>query len=414
MVHARGVKSGASRSRPWLAIVGGFGGVLVTAVFISATAYLVFRDSLPVQQPLVDDGIARFAYDDRLAEIREEIDRLTSRPVIDNSAIENAVQRLLGRQATLDARQDLIVDLKAMAKRAGIDFTAPVPPSPAAIAVPATVDATLITGGIQPTAALSTDPPLTTLVLRGNSEPTPAAAPPSVEDQLTVATTSLDDIERQQIAFVRAVSGNLANRTLQITSVIEGLGQKVPMRTPKRALREGGPYVPAAPDANAVAFRDGITAIADGISTFQAAREAARTLPLSRPVTTEATSSGFGERSDPFLGYAAMHEGIDFLAEFGAPVTATAPGVVTAAGPNGGYGNMVEIDHGNNIVTRYGHLSQILVKTGTKVSAGMVVGKVGSTGRSTGPHLHYEVRVKERAINPGPFLRAGGTLRSVL
>ena len=102
-----------------------------------------------------------------------------------------------------------------------------------------------------------------------------------------------------------------------------------------------------------------------------------------------------------------MHSGIDFREEYGAPVHATAAGKVVTAGPQGGYGNMVEIDHGNGLSTRYGHMSAILVSEGQWVEAGGVVGRLGSTGRSTGPHLHYETRVNDEAVDPIRFLRAG-------
>ena len=112
-------------------------------------------------------------------------------------------------------------------------------------------------------------------------------------------------------------------------------------------------------------------------------------------------------RTDPFLGRPAMHTGIDFRGDTGEPVHATAAGKVTIAGWNGGYGKMVEIDHGNGLATRYGHLSEIDVKVGQIVRIGQVIGKIGSTGRSTGPHLHYETRIDGEAVDPQKFLRAG-------
>ena len=102
-----------------------------------------------------------------------------------------------------------------------------------------------------------------------------------------------------------------------------------------------------------------------------------------------------------------MHTGIDLRGETGEPVHATAAGKVTIAGREGGYGNMVEIDHGNGLATRYGHLSEIDVKVGQTVRIGEVIGKIGSTGRSTGPHLHYETRINGEAVDPQKFLRAG-------
>jgi murein DD-endopeptidase MepM/ murein hydrolase activator NlpD len=112
-------------------------------------------------------------------------------------------------------------------------------------------------------------------------------------------------------------------------------------------------------------------------------------------------------RIDPFLGRPAMHTGLDFRGEIGDAIRATAGGVVVSAGWSGGYGRMVEIEHGHGLSTRYGHLSEIDVRVGQAVKTGQIVGRLGSTGRSTGPHLHYETRVEGDAVDPQKFLRAG-------
>lgn len=111
-------------------------------------------------------------------------------------------------------------------------------------------------------------------------------------------------------------------------------------------------------------------------------------------------SSGYGYRRDPVYGSSKFHEGLDFAAPTGTPVFATADGIVTCAERKGGYGNCIDISHGYNYLTRFGHLSQILVTEGQKVKRGEMIGKVGSTGKSTGPHLHYEVRFKDQPQNP--------------
>jgi murein DD-endopeptidase MepM/ murein hydrolase activator NlpD len=132
-------------------------------------------------------------------------------------------------------------------------------------------------------------------------------------------------------------------------------------------------------------------------------------VPLTAPVSvaTFDKSSGFGPRVDPFTGRYAFHSGVDFAGPWGSMVHATAPGIVVFAGNRGGYGNMVEIDHGYGIHTRYGHLSAINVRVGTRVGKGMGLGRVGSTGRSTGPHVHYEVWYDDVAKNPNNFIEAG-------
>lgn len=130
-------------------------------------------------------------------------------------------------------------------------------------------------------------------------------------------------------------------------------------------------------------------------------------LPTIQPVNVSYNASGFGWRIDPFSGRSAFHEGIDFAAPVGTPIVAAAGGVVIAAEYHHQFGNMLEIDHGNDIVTRYAHASRLLVKVGDIVRRGQHVADIGSTGRSTGPHLHFEVLVKGIQQNPHKFLMAG-------
>lgn len=129
-----------------------------------------------------------------------------------------------------------------------------------------------------------------------------------------------------------------------------------------------------------------------------------RLLPTMMPVAAPYNASGFGRRVDPFTGQWAMHEGIDFLADLGSPVVAAAGGVVVFAGKHPQYGYMVDIDHGNDLVTRYAHCSKLLVREGDVVHRGRKIAESGSTGRSTGPHLHFEVRFRGVAQNPAKFL----------
>jgi murein DD-endopeptidase MepM/ murein hydrolase activator NlpD len=136
-------------------------------------------------------------------------------------------------------------------------------------------------------------------------------------------------------------------------------------------------------------------------------------IPSQKPVQTVAITSNFGVRSDPFRGGAAMHAGVDIPGAYATPIYATADGIVGRSGWVGGYGNLVEIEHGRGIVTRYGHLSSSIVAAGTRVKRGQMIAYMGSTGRSTGNHLHYEVRIDGRAVNPMPFLQSGNYLMAM-
>jgi murein DD-endopeptidase MepM/ murein hydrolase activator NlpD len=134
-------------------------------------------------------------------------------------------------------------------------------------------------------------------------------------------------------------------------------------------------------------------------------------VPSDKPVKDASFTSGYGVRSDPFQGRAAMHAGIDLAGPVGTPIHATGDGVVLRAGwHNGGYGNFIEIDHGRGVTTRYGHLHKINIQAGQKVKRGQLIAQMGSTGRSTGSHLHYEVRIDGRAVNPIPFMKSNDYL----
>jgi murein DD-endopeptidase MepM/ murein hydrolase activator NlpD len=170
----------------------------------------------------------------------------------------------------------------------------------------------------------------------------------------------------------------------------------------------GGPFVPLKLAPNAGAFERQLYRINVNRAQVERLNRTLALVPYRKPVIGEVEfTSGFGIRSDPFLGRPAMHTGLDFRAGSGDPVRATANGKIVSSGWAGGYGRMVEIDHGNGLSTRYGHLSEINVKVGESVKIGQIIGEVGSTGRSTGPHLHYETRIDGEPVDPQKFLRAG-------
>ncbi len=138
--------------------------------------------------------------------------------------------------------------------------------------------------------------------------------------------------------------------------------------------------------------------------------EAAIAIPSMQPVAEMRLTSSFGVRSDPFRGTQAMHAGLDIPGPVGTPIYATADGIVSRSQRAGAYGLLIEVNHGKGIQTRYAHLSKMLVDANTRVRRGQLIGLMGSTGRSTGPHLHYEVRIDGRAVNPTPYIQAGDQL----
>jgi murein DD-endopeptidase MepM/ murein hydrolase activator NlpD len=168
----------------------------------------------------------------------------------------------------------------------------------------------------------------------------------------------------------------------------------------------GGPFVPSL-GANASAAdmtQATLVGLGTQIGRLEEMRRLLRSLPTGAPLDNFNIMSPFGVRRDPFNGQPAMHSGVDLSAPMRTPIMATAAGVVVVAGWNGEFGNMVEIDHGYGITTRYGHMSHIYVKVGQRIAARHVVGLVGTTGRSTGPHVHYEVLSDGKNLNPAKFL----------
>ncbi|WP_439532582.1 peptidoglycan DD-metalloendopeptidase family protein [Polymorphobacter sp.] len=213
-------------------------------------------------------------------------------------------------------------------------------------------------------------------------------------------------IENQQLAMVDRATGAAEARLRDTQALIRRLGLD-----PSRfaAVSEwrgsgrgvGGPFIPAT-DEIEPRFKD-LFISWRRLETMQASLAS---IPALVPVKNYRQSSTFGRRFDPFNGRVAIHAGMDMAGSTGEPIYASANGKVSRAGSASGYGNLVELDHGKGIETRYGHLSKVLVKPGETVRQGQLIGRMGSTGRSTGTHLHYEVRVDGQAVNPQPFLEA--------
>lgn len=169
----------------------------------------------------------------------------------------------------------------------------------------------------------------------------------------------------------------------------------------------GGPFIPASFNTGDDAARIQEDGLKQRMQYVIELSKLLQRIPLGGPIASQRITSGFGMREDPFNGHMAMHQGIDFVGPYGTKVYATAAGKVTYAGRFSEYGNFIEITHGDGLTTRYGHLKEVLVKEGQRVGRGTVIGLQGNTGRSSGTHVHYEVRKNEVALNPLPFFKAG-------
>lgn len=211
----------------------------------------------------------------------------------------------------------------------------------------------------------------------------------------------LAEIEARQLAFAERLTRFADARARRAEAAIRKLNLDPKFLSRNAQAAMGGPF-------EAIEGADDPRFERLGLSLARMAvlERALDGIPQVVPASVENITSGFGYRRDPFNGHAAMHSGIDFKGAVGSPIFAAAEGRVTFAGQKSGYGNAIEITHGNGMLTRYAHLSRIDVRVGQMVAAGATIGGLGSTGRSTGPHLHFEVRINDRAVNPRPFLEA--------
>ncbi len=345
------------------------------------------------------------AYESKLADLRGEMDRLTARAQMDKSSVEQAVGQVLDRQEQLAKRQELLGRIADAAKRAGFDVR-----MPAAAPRPKKGDKST---GPRASAGPAVATPQVQLASITGTAASGAALKAASAAKIAKIQSEVDAMERAQEATVAGLTRSVAQRTDRIAAVLQKVGTKVPgaRRTSDDAV--GGPFVPL-DDASPARFALGVQTLSKELDRLAATRRIALSLPWSAPLGNAPISSGFGARNDPFLGRPAMHTGVDFRAPMGYPAPAALSGRVIAAGWEGGYGNMVDIDHGNGIVTRYGHLSAIKVKVGESVKTGQLIGRVGSTGRSTGTHLHYEIRVNGRAIDPMTYIVPGREMARLL
>ena len=230
--------------------------------------------------------------------------------------------------------------------------------------------------------------------------------------RLDLIGRSLDRLEGGQMSALAAIDRLATRASSRDSAVLAATGlDPARLTATAPAAGVGGPYIPAEVDLNAPAFDRALAAVERDVGAAARLKSLMPFMPVRKPLAGEASvTSPFGYRPDPFLGRLALHPGVDLVQGYGADIRSTGAGRVIHAGPMGGYGTMVEIDHGAGLTTRYGHMSELLVQEGQEVGQGALIGRVGSSGRSTGPHLHYEVRVDGEPVDPERFLRAGAQL----
>ncbi|CAN7548410.1 M23 family metallopeptidase [Devosia sp. LjRoot3] len=315
------------------------------------------------------------AYEDRIAQMRVEIDRLHSRSFAQTGDINLQLQELSQQQEMLLEQHQLVKVLVEKADSLGI------------------AAADLPLGDVTSTASLAS-----------------MTSNPDVD----ATAISLERMMGETQMAMHGIAAVASTRADEIATEMRQLG--IPFALPETdANAVGGPLLPATDELNGTPMLDDANAVMSALLRYKAARESLDTAPVHMPITGNfRQSSNFGNRKDPFTGSRAFHSGMDFAAPSGTTVMSAAAGVVTYVGTKSGYGMVVEVTHDNGLVTRYAHLSGYLAREGQAVNTGTPIAKVGSTGRSTGPHLHFEIRKSDEAINPKAFLDAGKRLGAVI
>jgi murein DD-endopeptidase MepM/ murein hydrolase activator NlpD len=387
------------------------GTVVVLGMWSAATAtYFAFRDDV-LTRLIARQAEMQYAYEDRIAELRAKVDRTTSRQLLDQEQFDQKLDQIMRRQTALESRATALGampdtaatgSIRPQARGAALDqpaASASGTPKPSPIS-----DTVIFVAPPDREARLESRAPVIV-----KAQPNQFAKVQGFDNVLLRLQTSLDSVERRQMAALNSVEDGMESRVRRMRGVFTDLGldmAQLEAATPRSAI--GGPFVPVKLPADAGPFERQLSRINTTRVQVERLNRTLALVPYRKPVIGEVEfTSGFGVRSDPFLGRPAMHTGLDFRAQMGDPVRATANGKVASSGWAGGYGRMVEIDHGNGLSTRYGHLSEISVRVGDVIKIGQVIGAVGSTGRSTGPHLHYETRIDGDAVDPQKFLRAG-------
>lgn len=390
IIIARGDEVHSFILRRWMIGLGVLASAGLTFWLCATTAYIVFRDDVLAGMISRHTRIEQ-AYEDRIAAMRLQIDRISSRQLVDQEALTTRMNDIARRQSQIEQRTQSLAPLFDKARQSGL-----LPKDKG--------DDALTTGSLNPSGSAGKPP-----------------SPDSFASPLARVEYSLARLSVSQDRWLADAEAKAQETETRLRSAVADIGlnperygiKRLARHSDPAALGTGGPLIPLRPDGQAVdPFDWRAKRLKETIVHVSTIEQALRTIPLRRPVEGELElSSGFGSRADPFLGVLAFHAGLDFKADYGDMIHATAAGIVDSAGRDGGYGNMVEIDHGNGLTTRYGHMSQILVKVGQKVEPGTVLGRVGSTGRSTGPHLHYETRINDEPVNPERFLKAGARLK---
>ncbi len=401
--------------RPWMQM-SAVGACVASALWIAlASADVAVKKQIIAAKDLDREQMQEL-YEERIVELQTKIDDIKDRLMLDQDAYLKRVKEVQSLQELLEERQNTLeVILKKGwegAENAAKDATTqPKKTRKPAKSTSNWYDAILPTTAFWRSAPKRTAKDVKVGTSRHFASKQAATAPvESLRDKISALDARqsdfLNSIEQDRKARVKRIEKSFAKLGLRPKSIIKKA------KKTKSVLAIGGPFVSLNMDSQErKASLKQIKRINRHVDKLLGYQDVVQKLPLARPLPSRyRLTSGFGTRRDPFKRTRAMHQGIDFRGPTGTPVTATSNGRVVRAGRVGGYGKMVELRHSNGITTRYAHLSRIDVKVGQKVLKHHRIGRIGSTGRSTGPHLHYETRVFGRAIDPRRLWRVGSNV----
>ncbi len=239
------------------------------------------------------------------------------------------------------------------------------------------------------------------------AEQAPLKTSALIDPNLPPEAQVLARLEARQEDFATRLLTAVNERAAKAEGAVAKLGMNPAALVRNAAAGRGGPFIPyRGGKGRASSLGKSFAALESALFRMEVLERTLVALPSGKPANVLMLSSSYGYRSDPFTGAGAMHSGLDFPGPLGTPILAAAPGRVVYVGQKSGYGNVVEVDHGQGILTRYAHLSGFTSTVGAQVAAGQQIAKMGSTGRSTGSHLHFEVRLNGVAVNPRRFLEA--------
>lgn len=391
---------------PWTQILFVIFGIGVFGWIAYSTLSVMFKDYVIAakKQQYVD---MQTVYEDRITQMLTSVDQLNGRLLLNQDTVESKLETVREIQSTLENRQQKLASL--LASQFGVSTSNLVPRQ--------AVDDQILTAGKKGSRLL--------ILLEPRSVDTRFSRAPgqqsALQDDKSESYRSLwrlkNRLRRSAMAqkkFLNLIEERSAKKTAKFASLIASLGFKPERFVPNDSKRNaglGGPLIPLGafdPDTPLNPEEQQLARISKSGNVATAYRAVLAKFPILSPLKTIGrVSSPFGPRRDPFKRVKAMHTGIDVPKPLGTPVAAPGPGKVVRAGWAGAYGLLIDINHDNGLTTRYAHLSKIEVKVGQRVTAGQLIARVGSTGRSTGSHLHYETRINGKPNNPFKFIKVG-------